>query len=385
MPLAHPELGDRFRRQMPVAERWAYFDHAAVAPISDPAHQALVAWANQSTREGDTVWPSWSRRVGEIRQSVASLVGADPREIAFVRNTTEGIGLVAEGLPWAAGENVVVLADEFPSNQYPWLNLASRGVEARRVAAVELGPDGRFRMDLDRIAAAIDAKTRVVALSWVGYASGFRADLHAIAELVHRHGALFFLDAIQGLGAFPLDVRRTPIDFFAADGHKWLLGPEGAGVLYIRGEHLARLRPLGVGWHSVVDDHEYTKIELRLKDSAERYEGGSENMPGVLSLGASVAMLAGLDIEKIAERILSITELACDRLAAAGATIFSCRDRDRASGIVSFSFPGRDPQELRRNAIAANVALGCRAGRLRISPHAYQNEVDVDRLIGALL
>jgi selenocysteine lyase/cysteine desulfurase len=362
---------------MPVAARWAYLDHAAVAPLSEPARAAIVDWAAQAATDGDTVWPRWSARVGEIRGLAARLVGASADEIALVGNTTEGITRVAEGYPWQPGDNVVTLANEFPSNQYPWMNLAARGVETRRVEA----PDGW--VDLERIAAACDARTRIVAVSWVGYASGWRIDLDAMAEVAHERGALLFVDAIQGLGVFPIDVKRTAIDFLAADGHKWLLGPEGAGILYVRREHLDRLRPIGVGWHSVVQK-DYTHIELAFKPSAERFEGGSANMPGLMGLGASLELLLSYGIEAIAGRVLAVTTEACRRLEASGARIASDRSAERTSGIVSFEMPGQDPQVVRQRCLGAGVALGCRAGRIRISPHCYNNDDDLDRLVAVL-
>jgi selenocysteine lyase/cysteine desulfurase len=372
------DLPASLRRRMPAAANWAYLDHAAVAPISLPAAEAVARWALQSSQQGATLWSQWNRGVGETRAAAARLIGALPEEIALVGNTTAGIGLIAEGLPWAEGDNVVTLADEFPSNLYPWLNLATRGVETRRLET------DRGRLDLNRLEDACDERTRLVSVSWVGYSTGFRHDLAALADLVHRRGALLLVDAIQGLGAFPIDAAATPFDFLAADGHKWLLGPEGAGVLYIRREHLDRVRATGVGWHSVVHAHDFTAIDLDLKPSAERFEGGSQNMPGLLGLGASMQLLLELGMENVAGRILSITDLACDRLAAAGATIVSHRDGPHRSGIVSFEMPGRDPQAIRQTCLERGVVMSCRAGRLRISPHAYNDVEDVDRLIAAM-
>src|SRR5260370_26745993 len=154
--------------------------------------------------------------------------------------------MVAEGFPWQKGDNVVTLADEYPANQYPWMNQAYRGVETRRI------PTDQGRVDLDRLAAACDQRTRMVSISWVGYASGWRNDLDRVAEIAHRVGALFFLDAIQGLGAFPLEVGNVAIDFLSADGHKWMLGPEGAGIFFIRRQHLEKLHLIGVGAGSVM-------------------------------------------------------------------------------------------------------------------------------------
>jgi cysteine desulfurase/selenocysteine lyase len=367
-----------FRRQMPVAEQWAYFDHAAVAPISLPAQQAMAKWAAESTSQGDTAWPTWSRRLGEIRQAFARLMRAKPHEVAFVANTTHGISLVAEGLDWQPGDNVVTLADEFPSNAYPWLNLNARGVETRRV------PTDDGRVDLAAIDEACDGRTRIVSMSWIGYASGWRSDVAAAAEIAHNNGALFFLDAIQGLGVMPLDVEAAGVDFLAADGHKWLLGPEGAGVLYIRQSNLERLRPTGVGWNSVVHDYDFARIELDLKQAAERFEGGSPNMPGLHALGASLDLLLKLGTQAVSNRIHELTDLACDRLSGIGANIFSCREDDHWSGIVSFEIPGTDPAKLRKHCLDSGIVMSCRGGRLRISPHAYNNAADIDCLVAAL-
>jgi selenocysteine lyase/cysteine desulfurase len=306
------------------------------------------------------------------------MIHSQPEEIALTHNTTAGINLVAEGFPWQPGDNVVTLADEFPTNQYPWLQLADRGVETRRV------PVDAGRADPDRLAAACDRRTRVVSVSWVGYGSGWRNDLPRIAQIAHAHGALLLVDAIQALGVFPLDVRATPIDFLAADGHKWMLGPEGAGLFYLRREHLDRLRPRGIGWNSVVGAHDFSRIELDLKRTAERYEGGSQNMVGLIALKASLELLAEFGPEALSRRVLEITDLACERLIASGAVIHSDRRPPHHSGIVSFELPGRDPQAVRRRCLEQGVVLSCRAGRLRISPHAYNDPSDLERLEQAL-
>jgi selenocysteine lyase/cysteine desulfurase len=369
---------DDFRREMPVAQAWNYLDHAAVAPIPAPAQRAMTQWAGEASGEGASVWPQWSRRVEEVRASASQLIGAKLDEVALVQNTTSGISLVAEGLPWQPGDNVVTPDNEFPSNAYPWMNLQSRGVETRRVP---VGDDGR--VDLNRLAEACNERTRIVAISWVGFASGWRNDVAQLAALAHDRGALLFLDAIQGLGVFPLDVEKCGVDFLAADGHKWLLGPEGAGILYIRRDHLDQLRPMGLGWHSVQHEYDFDRIELELKPSAARYEGGSANMVGFIGLGASLKLLLDFGMSSISQRVLETSDYACQQLAAAGATIKSPREGDHRSGIVSFTWPG-DMQSIRSNLIAQNILTSFRSGRLRISPHAYNTEDEIDRLVAAL-
>jgi selenocysteine lyase/cysteine desulfurase len=296
-----------------------------------------------------------------------------------MRSTTDGVTLAAEGFPWQTGDNVVVPADEFPTDQYPWMNLASRGVETRRV------PMEHGRLDLNRLEAACDSRTRIVAISWVGFLNGWRTDLKAAAEMAHRKGALLFVDAIQGLGAFPIDVRKTDIDFLAAGAQKWLLGPEGAGVFYVRHELLPKLRPIGVGAHSVTQGNDYTKVELSLKPTAARYEGGGPNMVGMIALGASIKLLLEMDLSHIGERIIEITDQCCSRLQELGATFATDRSAaDNKSGIVTFELPGCDPLAIRKHGYTRKVALAQRAGKLRISPHAYINDDDIDLLIDML-
>ncbi|MGD9721603.1 MAG: aminotransferase class V-fold PLP-dependent enzyme [Pirellulales bacterium] len=379
LPAAHSSaVWQAFRQEMTIARRWAYFDHAAVAPLPERTRRTIADWLAQAAEQGDTQWPAWSKGVEECRRRAARLINADTAEIALVHSTTEGLTLVAEGYPWRAGDNVVTLENEFPSNQYPWLNLASRGVETRRVAA----PDGRLA--LDRIAAACDARTRILSVSWVGYVSGWRADLDAQVALARDKKLLLCVDAIQGLGVFPLDVQATPIDFLAADGHKWLLGPEGAGLFYTRREHLDLLRPIGVGWHSVAHASDYSRIELALKPSAARYEGGTQNMVGFLGLGASLELLLELGTAAIGERILEVTDLVCRRLSEAGATLVTRREGSHRSGIVSFELPGREALEVKQHCLAAGVVLSARGGKLRLAAHAYNNADDVERLVAAI-
>lgn len=370
---------NRFRELMPVSKKWAYFDHAAVGPLPSPTGEAIQRWCEQAQVEGDTVWPSWHRRLEQLRDLAAETIQASREEIALLPSTTAGINLVAEGYPWQSGDNVVTLANEFPSNLYPWMNLSRRGVEARLV------PVDGGSVDLDRIADHCDERTRIISVSWVGYSSGWRMDLDAIADLAQRNNALLFVDAIQGLGVFPMNVQRTRIDFLAADGHKWMLGPEGAGIAFIRREHLKRLRPFGVGWHSVENPFEFRKSDLRLRDEASRYEGGSHNMSGFLGLAASLEFLRSFglnaDDSPIADQILETTRRAIESLENIGATVLTRPPKEHQSGIVTFQVPNCDPQALRQRCLDAKIAVSCRGGGVRISTHAYNNQSDLDRLL----
>jgi len=368
----------KLRNQMPIAEKWAYFDHAAVAPLTQASSQAIANWLRQATDDGDTAWLDWARQISTIREHAAQLVGSRTDEIAFVPNTTAGINLVAEGVDWREGDNVVTLDDEFPSNIYPWMHLESLGVETRLVKTRAGVPD------MEQFEQACDGRTRVVSISWVGYANGHRRNPAVFSEIAHRHGALFLLDAIQGLGVFPIDVVEAKVDVLTADGHKWLLGPEGAGIAYVNHDCLDRLRPTGVGWNSVVHASDFSRIELDLRSNASRYEGGTQNTAGILGLGASIALFLSLGVENLSAAILEYTSRVSEELNKLGAEILSPSKPIESSGIVSFDIPGYDLQRLRKHCLDQGVVLSCRGAGLRVSAHAYNDDRDLEKLIAAL-
>lgn len=376
------------RSNMPVADRFAYFDHAAVAPLPSTTAEAICQYAQQACHEGDTAWPTWSTQVAELRTLGAQLIHADPSEIALVPNTTHGIGLVAEGFPWQPGDNVVLPANEFPSNSLPWLGLRRKGVEVRRVPVEATG-----RLDWQALAEAIDGRTRILTLSWVGFSSGYRIDLERAVEIAHRHGALVMLDAIQGLGAFPIDVRACGIDFLCADGHKWMLGPEGAGLLYVQQGHLDLLTPLGLGWNSLASGA-FDPESMELKATAARYEGGSTNMPGMLGLAASLRLLnqlgAGEPQSSVAVAIGENVAQLASALLDAGFTPHWPQALDEQSGILGVSWKEAELgsekiyNAARKFCLREHVVLSVRGGRLRVSTHAYNNRADIERLVAAL-
>ena len=369
---------DDYRSQYPVLERWVYFNHAAVAPLCRPALERIRAWADDAAQSGDVHEADWVREIEERRAQAARLLAARPDEIAFVKNTSEGLGLVAEGFPWREGDNVVVAEGEYPANVYPWMNLASRGVELRTV------PLRGLRVEPHDLEAAMDARTRLLSISFVQFSSGFRSDLARLGELCNKRGVDFCVDAIQGLGVFPIDVDAMRIDYLAADGHKWLTGPEGAGLFYVRRGLLDKIRPVSVGWKSVVRETDFSNIDFRLKPSAARFEEGSFNTVGLLALGACIDFFLSVGLENVRDRVKAATDAVVDRVRAIGGEVASPRGENEWSGIVSFTLPGRDPLQTVRRARRRGVALSARSGRLRASPHFYNNVDDVQRMIEAV-
>jgi selenocysteine lyase/cysteine desulfurase len=319
------------------------------------------------------------KTVERLRHQVAAMIGAPTDEICMVPNTTCGINLVADGWPWQAGDNVVVPEGEFPSNLFPWLNQQPRGVQLRKV------PRRGCEVNVDDLIAACDTHTRIIAVSWVGYASGFRIDLASLVDRAHDRGIAVFLDAIQGLGIFPLDVQQVPVDFLAADGHKWLLGPEGAGVAMIRRQHLDKLRCGNVGWGSVKNSFNYAAPEFDLKDSASRFESGSANLLGLAGLAASVELFRQVQqqhgSDAIGKRLCQLAARLHEMLARIGVSTRLDPREQHQSGIVTIDVPQHDPASIRRRAAEENIVVSCRGGGIRASIHAYNSDDDLQRLV----
>jgi cysteine desulfurase/selenocysteine lyase len=382
-PASEPEISTSpwrwWRDRMPITSEWAYFDHAAVAPLSLPAAQASHNFADQAAEFGDTVWPQWAAKVEHLRTLMAQLLGCDSAEVCMVPNTTTGINLVAEGWPWRPGDNVIVPEGEFPSNLFPWQNQQSRGVEVRVV------PRRGDEILVEDLIARVDDATRIISVSWVGYASGFRLDIDALVQAAHSRGVFVFLDAIQGLGMYPLDLSKTPVDFLAADGHKWLLGAEGAGIAMIRAEHLDRLRCGNVGWSSVKNAYNYGAPSFELRDDARRFEAGSANMIGTAALTASLEMFSQVrehhGDDAIASRVIGLTESLDELLRAEGAITRLPKSPANRSGILTFTVPGVEPAEVRRRAFEQKVVVSCRDGGVRASIHVYNDADDLARLV----
>ena len=368
------------RSWFPVTEDLAYLNHAGVAPVSTRVQEALHRYADEATHRGAFNYPrAYDQEVERVRGRAAQLIGADSTEIAFVKNTSEGLGLVAAGLDWEPGDQVVTCDLEYPSNVYPWWSLRDRGVETRMLS----GRDGRLLFeDVDR--ALENPRVRLLTLSSVEYGSGFRQDLAALGRLCRDRGVLFCVDAIQSLGCLPIDASELGIDFLAADGHKWLLSVEGCGIFYCASEVLDRVKPRVIGWRSVTDNTDYDRYHLDLQPSAGRFEEGTPNTAGIFALGAAIDLLLELGVESIAERVLALTGRLAHGLAGRGATLLSPRGPGENSGIVSFRWADEDPKRTAGRLRRAGVFCAVRRGGVRASPHFYNDDTDLDRLLEAL-
>lgn len=366
--------------EFPIIEKCAYLNHAGVGPLprrSAARMRMLAEWVSCS---GDRHWMERQEEAERVRGLAARLLGArETHEVAFVENTSSGLSLVAEGLDWRPGDNVVGADFEFPSNVYPWMNLEARGVEYRRAAE----RDGRI--DPEELISLLDDRTRMLALSWVEYASGFRSDLARLGRACRERGVLFVVDVIQGLGALPLDVERDFVDVAVASAHKWLLGPEGIGILYVSDRVVEQLRPVRAGWRSVRELFQWADFDLAWGEGAKRFESGSLNVYGIVALGGSLEILLAAGAATIEPWVLALADRGARGLADLGFAVVSSRRPGETSGIVTAVPPtGHDAVDLAKRLNERDVVLAARAGRLRISPHLYNTEAEVDRCLEVL-
>lgn len=367
-------LWSRHRDRFPVTQRWVYMNHAAVAPLCGPAAEAMVRLAREVEAAGTANSLQWSETYENIRTSAALLLSANRDEIAIVKNTSEGVATIQMGFPWRAGDRIVAFREEFPANIYPWQRLESRGVGIEWLSVTD---------SLDRVDQAA-AGARLLAISYVNYLSGQRVDLEALGEICHRRRCFFFVDAIQGLGVFPIDVRRARIDALSADGHKWLLGPEGCGILYVRREWQDSIEPMEFGWTNVASYNDYASRDLTLRPDAGRYECGTLNTIGCYGLRAALEFVLEIGVEHIGPQVQALADSIASGVGGRGYEVLGVRTPVTGAGIVSFRKPDIDARMLTHKLRQRGIIVATRQGWVRASPHFYISPADVDTLVGAL-
>jgi len=361
---------ETYRREFPVTRNYIYLDHAGVAPISLRVKTAIEKFLAESAEGGSFHYPVWAERIVEIRRACAQLVNAGPDEIAFVKSTSHGLSIVAQGLDWKPGDNVLIYEKEFPSNIYPWLNLRSKGVEVRTIPS----RDGRILFeDITRL---ISSRTRLLAISSVQFSNGFRIDLEKVGSLCRDKQVLLCVDAIQSLGMVPMDVKAFHIDFLSADAHKWLLGPEGIGIFYCSNGLAERLSPPLIGWKSVRNELAFDRPEFLLKTNCLRFEEGSMNLLGIFGLGAALDLLFEVGIEQIEQRVLDLGDLILQEAEKRGYRALTPVARHERGGNITVS-GDFDPARVRDALREKRIMVNARGGGIRVSPHFYNIEEEI--------
>lgn len=363
------------RSLFPVAQTWAYCDHAAVGPLPRPTYDALAEMYDAQMRLGKNGLAPVEARRETVRAQVAAAIGAEPGEIAFMRSTSDGALLAANGLDWRSGDEILLASDEFGANAYPWLNVRGRGVRVTLVQA----PGERVNPSLlDRIASK---RTRLVAVSYVGFYDGYRNDVAGIGRWCREHGVLFAVDAMQGFGHLPFDVKTCGAAFAYFGTAKWLLSPHGVSVVYVRRDLIERLAPATLSWRSVRDPMRFLDYEQPLHADAQRFEGGALNYPGVAAFGISLGLLTSAGLANIERHVLSLTARLIAGAQHAGIDVKSDIRPSARSGIVVLGLGRVGVEELTQRANAANVGITVRDSGIRVSPHGYNDAADIDRVL----
>jgi selenocysteine lyase/cysteine desulfurase len=370
------------RHEFPVTRDKIFLAHAAVCPLPRRVAEAIRDYALKSTL-GDQEETMPAAQIQRARAVAAKLLHAQAEEIAFVGPTSLALSFVAGGLPWRKGDNLLIYFDDYPSNVYPWMALAEKGVEVRLLNVKEYGS-----IRTVDVIGQVDEQTRLVALASNHFVAGCRLELDAVGKALRDRNILFCVDGIQTVGAFPTDVKH--IDFLAADAHKWLLGPCGAGLFFVRKSLQVNLRPAVYGWHNIRCPNFVAQEELVYPPDARRYEAGSANLLGLVGLNAAMELLLEIGVENIAARLLHLRGLLVPALQEKGWTVLQAgAPAQNASGIVSFHRPDANLPALREKLLSGGIDASLRTDRgrrhyIRVSPHFYNTDGEIHRLLEKL-
>ncbi|HEY5094956.1 MAG TPA: aminotransferase class V-fold PLP-dependent enzyme [Candidatus Eremiobacteraceae bacterium] len=367
------------RSLFPVCKNWVYCNHAAVGPLTTPARDAMVAAMDAQMTMGCNGILNIEARKNEVRAETAAAIGADADEIAFMRATTDGALLGANGIDWRAGDEIILTDNEFGANAYPWLNLRDRGVRVKLLRA----PGERLTVDtLDRVATS---HTRLVTVSYVGFSDGYRHDVAAIGAWCRERGILFALDAIQGFGHLPLDVHAWKVDLCYFGVAKWLLSPQALSIVYVSRALIEKLRPSFCSWRSVRDPMRFLDYGQELSDDAARFEGGTINYPALLAFRESLRILTTAGLDAVEAHVLRLTGRLIDGAMEAGIEVASSTAAGTRSGIVLLKPPGRTVEEQQARVDSAKVQVTVRDTGVRVSPHGYNTLDEMDRVLEVLI
>jgi selenocysteine lyase/cysteine desulfurase len=366
-----------YRSEFPVTATLTYLNHAGIAPTSVRVRAAVGDWFDRYVARGILDEEGWEQTAEACRERYAHLIGAAPDEIAFVRNTSNGLALVAEGLGWKPGDRVAVATElEYPSNVYVWQHLRSRGVAVDTIAATA------GTVTPEAIEDVLQPGTRLVAVSSAQYATGAVTDLDAVGTLCRDRDILCCVDGIQTVGALDIDVKQVGAHFLAADSHKWLLGMPGIGALYISQDVVDQVRPVLVGWKSTTDAWNFDRAHFELQPDARKFEEGSQPYALIAGFHAALGLLEEVGVPSIGQHIRQLIEHLARGLTAIGAEVSP--PSDTRHHILTFTHPQADGAALLEYLSERDFVISRRRGRLRVSPHFYNTTAEVDRFVAAV-
>jgi len=369
---------ESYRGIFPHLNHQLYLNHAAVSPLSSRVVAAINSYLKERNETDiENYFSTLMPVLDSVRSRVASFINSPTRNLAFVQNTSAGLSVLAQGLNWKSGDRILLYEKEFPSNVYPFLNLKAHGVE------VDFVPCRNGKILLEDVERLITPRTRLVSVSYVQFLTGFRIDLATLADLCHSKGVLLSVDAIQALGAMPIDCKAMKFDFLAAGAHKWAMSPMGNAVMFISDDLLERLTPSCVGWLSVKEAWELLNYEQDLHDSAQRYEAGTYNWIGLVGMNEAFGIFHELGSDVIAEKLLGLTTHLRERLSENGFKVAFEGERKNYSGIVSIQGL-QDPTAVMKQLLERHIEVSTREGLLRISPHFYNTTDELDRFVDEL-
>lgn len=372
------------KQEFPVVESSIYLAHAAVSPLPRRVTQEMQEYLESVSKRGQFEFLHRKSESG-CRHLFAQLLEVKAEEIALSPSTSASLSMIAEGLDWKPGDHVLVREGDFPANIYPWLALERRGVQVRKIPV-----PAHAEIQVEDVLSAVDDHTRLVSLSSVDYLSGLPIDVDEIGKALHDRGVLFCLDAIQSLGAIQTSAKH--VDFLAADAHKWLMGPQGIGVMMVKEQHWSRLSPVLRGWKSVESPSDFHRDDFELEVDARRYEPGSLNAVGVVGLNASLELLLEVGISTIQDRIVQIRNKISRRLIDAGVSVLESKAGVVESGIVSFKPNGNASQtSYLHNFMTSNgIEVSLRKAPnerswIRLSPGFYQTDAEIEAALESIL
>lgn len=372
------EAFQEFRAAFPVMKQAIYLNHAAISPMSEFHHQAMEQYYRIRSMLPVDLWPDSIQLKKEFKENIARLIHASAEEIIITENTSHGLNLFVRSFPWEAGDEIILNTIEFPANVYPYLQLESGGV---RIKWVRISP--RVYPDFHRITSMVTSRTKAIAISFVQFLNGYRADLKKLGQFCRERGILLIVDGIQGTGVMPVDVEEMNIDVFSTAGHKWLMWPMGTGFLYIRREILNQLNPIFTGWLSVKDSWNFFDYRLDYLENGEKFEGGTLNYPGIYVANQLLKQFFLLGPELIHERIMQLSDYLYERCQEEKIAVISPGNRNHRSGIITVDLP--DSHNIFKKLKEQNIIVSYREGFIRFSPHCYNLEEELDEALDVII